>query len=466
MLVFLSAVLSVTSRAGACSKKNPFLSYIELRGVTVYASPRTYDGNKCGKEWTSGDLCCDPESAVSFANKQAIKIATSVDNVNREFNVFINFLKAVNTTLFEMAALKKYDWKPLVKDARERSELETLIENLYSKTTTRSIFFSFSSPGIHKTFADKNKICWDKMTKLRQSAVCSICSGRSEQFFQKDKANMEQEVCNTLIDDCWDFFRIVDRYLGNLAMIEFLWVMANRSKQRYYVVTNPSIFEAQKAMDFIKTFSDAKVDHYGLKDLFAKGAKLSEEQVRKKDAQSKVLCERFVSLHKTPWIIHLDYMIKYGDIKAYPTPFMTNIIDTAKAKMGQAKFAEVVNSIGERGWKYNVNKKIYSDDFEEDARLLQTSLTTPSYQLNGRTSIDDQKSSQRKTPKAFLISANREKSRRLDGKSLSSLELFEADVRIISHPDDLSSSISFSNDAISADKTHRYKSMNLSLAFP
>lgn len=57
-----------------------------------------------------------------------------------------------------------------------------------------------------KNFEGDSITCWNYMKAVRGSALCSICSGRSEIFFKDDKALISMDTCLQAVNSCEGFF--------------------------------------------------------------------------------------------------------------------------------------------------------------------------------------------------------------------------------------------------------------------
>ena len=55
------------------------------------------------------------------------------------------------------------------------------------------------------------------MTKLRGSALCSICSGRGASFFINSKIMVAQEDCDDVVKQCKDFFEDIQSFFKGLV---------------------------------------------------------------------------------------------------------------------------------------------------------------------------------------------------------------------------------------------------------
>lgn len=59
---------------------------------------------------------------------------------------------------------------------------------------------------IHNELSLASKECWTKMSQIRGSALCSVCSGRSHVFFKNGKALIDYKTCTSVIGQCTPFF--------------------------------------------------------------------------------------------------------------------------------------------------------------------------------------------------------------------------------------------------------------------
>ena len=71
--------------------------------------------------------------------------------------------------------------------------------------------------------------CWRDMSRVRSNSLCSICSGRSEVFFSKDRAVIKGETCHRLMDSCHRFFLVVIHLVSG---IDTLIGASNRPNRR------------------------------------------------------------------------------------------------------------------------------------------------------------------------------------------------------------------------------------------
>lgn len=58
----------------------------------------------------------------------------------------------------------------------------------------------------HANFMDDAQTCWIHMSKARGSSLCSICSGRSNIFFNNSKILVNVDSCESIIKSCQQFF--------------------------------------------------------------------------------------------------------------------------------------------------------------------------------------------------------------------------------------------------------------------
>lgn len=120
-------------------------------------------------------------------------------------------VKVLNETVYEIAALDKFNWRPFVPSLEDATKIEMLIKYLNDKTIHNPMFFTEVSKEDLKEFESKNTKCWMKMVELRNSALCLVCSGRYNVFVFRNKANINEHSCNIILDECWEVIETANR---------------------------------------------------------------------------------------------------------------------------------------------------------------------------------------------------------------------------------------------------------------
>ena len=102
------------------------------------------------------------------------------------------------------------------------------------KNTTETL----NNENLLKTFNETSQKCWNEMTKLRGSALCSICSGRGASFFINSKIMVAQEDCDNVVKECKDFFEDIQSFFkGLVKAIEVLYYTYNFGEESQRLLT-------------------------------------------------------------------------------------------------------------------------------------------------------------------------------------------------------------------------------------
>lgn len=194
-ILVLALALNVQS---SCS--NSFLEQINRAGVTVYASKSTSANHrKCKTEWNEHGSCCDADSLVALFNKETAAINESVEQVDKMaaevMGIAIPLLKNL-----ESGATK------LKCSSEERGDLIDAIKTVQNENMAT-------------TLSTESHRCWDKMRRVRGSALCSVCSGRSNDFFKSDKAVVDYITCERVVWQCENFFHRISWFTDMFSKI-------------------------------------------------------------------------------------------------------------------------------------------------------------------------------------------------------------------------------------------------------
>lgn len=80
------------------------------------------------------------------------------------------------------------------------------LNNKYLVETVTNVSKAINKSEEFKDFGNHSSRCWSQMEKIRQSALCSICSGRSQIFFKSSKALISEATCLKTVYECKRFF--------------------------------------------------------------------------------------------------------------------------------------------------------------------------------------------------------------------------------------------------------------------
>ena len=267
LLVLLLLTLSASSHVNRnCSGKNDFLEDLrkgDLVNITIFDKvDRMLDEPfpHCSSEWNAHGTCCEGEDLVSFAQ---FEIEVIQHNAGR--------LKA------------------------DLSGLMTLVEQTVDMPVESRQYGQQILAG-YGAASDK---CWNYISKVRGSSLCSVCSGRSEVFFtpKKDKIYIDPPTCQQAIENCESFFSSLS------WIIEFLDDIARGSPTRSFSPQNSKLLKS--VLNTFKHYSppnwlihDFKIYNHFKKDL------------KRAEILSARLCSRFVNIRKKPYVMAMDEVLQ------------------------------------------------------------------------------------------------------------------------------------------------------------
>ncbi len=204
-----------TTKTTVCSKNlNPFIKNLVSGGVELNKIPIKYP-NKCGTEWKVYGSCCEVQSLEDYAIKDmasfkaaTVKLASEVKN-----NIGMIGLSAIVAVGDRQ---RKYDKAPTSKKA------EALVKLNEAKELLSKVIKAGDGSAKQLEVIKGDKVCLDRLAKLRSASFCNTCAKRSPRFFKDGKALMSMETCKQTISDCHDYWFALITIIDNLASIEDL----------------------------------------------------------------------------------------------------------------------------------------------------------------------------------------------------------------------------------------------------
>ena len=197
LMLMAATSFSQVSRVEKCKDKNPFLRHWnqeEHDGIAVFKKPLKLSSH-CLGEWNVHGTCCKPSEIVAFVKKDALAIDEAVKEVSRILKQQSQLFVSVYNLAREIRA------KNLTLDTIAKPFLEKLANlNEYNM----NFFHDILRPGSNFT-SDMDR-CWSHMKKIRSASVCSICSGRSESFFEGKRGIILPDTCSDTLEKCKQSF--------------------------------------------------------------------------------------------------------------------------------------------------------------------------------------------------------------------------------------------------------------------
>lgn len=213
LAVGLLAGWANTAQATICSNKlNPFIKNLVSGGVELLKLPKKIP-NECGTEWKVYGTCCEVSSLVEYATKDiegfqraTVKLTSELDNLIGAVGLAATFAGISNQGKLRKAS----------KDKKAEAEIEYL--------KAKNLFLKVKQVGDdsykHLAVIKADKVCVNRLSKLRSASYCNTCAKRSPRFFKDGKALMSMETCKQTISDCHDYWFALITIIDNLASID------------------------------------------------------------------------------------------------------------------------------------------------------------------------------------------------------------------------------------------------------
>lgn len=183
---------------------NPFTSSLVQGRVTILKKPLINSSNKyCVPEWNKFGTCCDSSSLVAMQKSENNAIKTDSDYLSQYLLTMTKFTLQMQTICLNPLAAKYY---PVIArmTLNQKREVSFHIIHIFIRLVAQN-------PSRQAT------TCWTNTQKIRGSSLCSICSGRSNVFFNSNgKLNVDLNTCKTSIDSCGNFYKTVKTILNIL----------------------------------------------------------------------------------------------------------------------------------------------------------------------------------------------------------------------------------------------------------
>ena len=249
----------------SCIDKNPFLASMKNAkplSVEILDEPLKKKFTHCDFEWNQFGSCCEAKDLVHFAELDAKLIDVNNAAIKDTFNQNIHQISS------SLDSLKS-------KHSNNVEKVNKLKE-------------------VKKDFLKASDNCWDYMKKVRGSALCSICSGRSEHFFAKDKVLISPDTGLDAVSKCENFFTRLSQLKELLCSLRDLFLRHNISKQ-----TREKLAKLQ---DDLERYSPPPA----LAQAFADHAS-SKANATASHHQASSICSMIMNVRKAPYITIMNH---------------------------------------------------------------------------------------------------------------------------------------------------------------
>ena len=275
-------VLGVAVAAPECS--NPYIDHFR-RMVTIYQSPVIID-NVCGGEWKTFGSCCELKAVEDYARKDKAMIEEAVNRV----------VKTIQTTaqkfiqLFEKSKnflKKRKPGSELLANAFSDSKLDGFKEDLKSFIKRQDLSSDFNR-------------CWQHMAMIRSRSFCSVCSGRSQNFFsQTQKGIISQDTCSSILSLCSESFSSLVRFIQGLDTFQQSFIEHFGSRR------NNLISELQNLDKVTDSIRENKIQE-------TIQSMLQTKDPIEHNNLAKVICEKMVNLMRRTFIEQVNHLLQYN----------------------------------------------------------------------------------------------------------------------------------------------------------
>ena len=213
MLMIISTCTVQSFKSTDCEQKNPFLIGLRKKAVMIHQQPQK-EPAICAGEWQSYGTCCEIKSVAEYAARDAGDVKTYVEQLIEEMDILkitviniMDTLKSINNIYDRSASIE-------FKTAEVKAKV-LFLRSLNSKIDdVRAVFNTIVQ--IEDEMRKQQTRCATKMNRMRSSALCTTCSGRSQEYFYLGKAAVSEASCNEFVEDCFDAWTMLIQIMNGM----------------------------------------------------------------------------------------------------------------------------------------------------------------------------------------------------------------------------------------------------------
>lgn len=269
VLAVLLLVSPVLSGEKTCYSKNPFLGSIKNSrpiSVGILDNPKKGAFSHCQSEWNIYGTCCQESHLLEFFELES----GIIDNTRKALDWTVHHLKEV---LEDISSFLK-------KEKNANKQFQTQVNQLLNIPELPS-------------FNQTSENCWSYFKKIRGSALCATCSGRSEKFFFNNKILVSPEDCSDTVRVCEGFFKTLREVESALEPIRF--DIDNHIQRVSWRKAIKRIYRSMLAYKPPKQLMDAFLNF--------ESKKAATKQV---ELEAAKVCSMIMNLRKPPYILNYD----------------------------------------------------------------------------------------------------------------------------------------------------------------
>ena len=275
VLFFVVALLSIAACTITDSRVTKILQMVpkEVHLPDILAPENA--ATSCAGLWQKEGQACDLAKLRAYSKSEDDKIVTMLADLNKRIDNFHCWINQVN------------------------------YKSVPGLTEDEKLFFSiWSDPVMVSEYQKDAATCWKQMKSKRSSSLCSVCSGQNYKYFLGNKAIIDENACDDMLNSCLSFFGdSLDIPLGARAIKKvFLHNMPHSLKRLAEKIATKIIRMTGKFMMDIETLNIIDLLHT---------RKNNDKTSREFKQASIKLCDYFVRIRKEPLLGPLIRIMKF-----------------------------------------------------------------------------------------------------------------------------------------------------------
>ena len=202
-----------------CSNKNPTLKTLWKKKLISTNEYPEKTSDKCGTEWKDYGSCCQEKSVIDYVMKEKSQVNDYLSLVLHEIRSSIDYIDISKLEyVHEMGRFNNGSLDNKLNQSNiSKSEFG---KNLTEYGELLTEFHTFLHQ-MESTFIKDQTLCAMEMNRLRSSSFCSVCSGRSDIYFMKGKAIIDQDTCTEFVSYCYDSWKILNYIIVGLDKLGY-----------------------------------------------------------------------------------------------------------------------------------------------------------------------------------------------------------------------------------------------------
>ena len=278
----------------ACQRLNPFLPIIQQEAVFLFDTVQKSNNlHQCSYEWSKYGTCCSYDSIVSYAIKDKQKMIYYQTQLASHFSTIGKTFQKIQRLATELS-------KKFPATHQQYKDFLYFMESSDTKVYRDYLLGRVPSQETPQGFAQ----CLSSFENARTTSLCSVCSGRSSQWFLDQKAKMNQRQCGYILQKCSKTFYTVFRYIESLGK----FVLKVHSLQIDRMMSTSDRNSANNLQDAIAKIAGLHIFEIVMRYLEATSPK-------EKISAGAEVCSSLVTLAHVPFLRGLESLI--GSVANY-----------------------------------------------------------------------------------------------------------------------------------------------------